>query len=202
MDRYALGVRRVITTFRASTGARSGGRRAARRGSRGPKLWSEVVRDPDRRDPGRGDPGQHGPGRRCSGRVAHRRRDQPVNAPEPRRPRRLQQAVLPRRRAATSCPPRLPPSRRPLTPAKAAKLSGGSGVCSLRGAGRVDAPHRLALISARLPRTGPSFGIPHDLGAVRKRFNEARWIRWNLVRALVSTAASAASPGPWCYTGA
>jgi uncharacterized membrane protein len=28
-----------------------------------------------------------------------------------------------------------------------------------------------------------------DLAAVRKRFNEARWAAWNLVRALASTAA-------------
>jgi uncharacterized membrane protein len=30
-----------------------------------------------------------------------------------------------------------------------------------------------------------------DLAAVRERFNEVRWIRWNLVRALASTAAFA-----------
>jgi uncharacterized membrane protein len=28
-----------------------------------------------------------------------------------------------------------------------------------------------------------------DLGAVRERFNEARWIRWNIVRAIASTTA-------------
>jgi uncharacterized membrane protein len=28
-----------------------------------------------------------------------------------------------------------------------------------------------------------------DLGAVRERFNEARWIRWNIVRAVASTTA-------------
>lgn len=28
-----------------------------------------------------------------------------------------------------------------------------------------------------------------DLGAVRERFQEARWVRWNLLRAVVSTAA-------------
>jgi uncharacterized membrane protein len=28
-----------------------------------------------------------------------------------------------------------------------------------------------------------------DLAAVRKRFDEARWVRWNIVRAVVSTAA-------------
>ena len=28
-----------------------------------------------------------------------------------------------------------------------------------------------------------------DLAAVRERFNEARWVRWNLVRAIASTVA-------------
>jgi uncharacterized membrane protein len=28
-----------------------------------------------------------------------------------------------------------------------------------------------------------------DLAAVRERFNEARWVRWNLARAVATTAA-------------
>jgi uncharacterized membrane protein len=28
-----------------------------------------------------------------------------------------------------------------------------------------------------------------DLAAVRERFDEARWVRWNIIRALASTAA-------------
>jgi uncharacterized membrane protein len=39
-----------------------------------------------------------------------------------------------------------------------------------------------------LKAAGDPDGIP-DLAAVRKRFNESRWARWNVARALLSTAA-------------
>jgi len=39
-----------------------------------------------------------------------------------------------------------------------------------------------------------------DLTAVRKRFDEARWAAWNLVRTLPPPRRSGASPGRWSYT--
>jgi uncharacterized membrane protein len=38
------------------------------------------------------------------------------------------------------------------------------------------------------------------LRAVRERFDEVKWVRWNIIRAAASTIASAASFGRWCYT--
>lgn len=46
--------------------------------------------------------------------------------------------------------------------------------------------HRRAFVS--LSAKAQEGGIA-DLAAVRERFHEARWVRWNLARAVASTAA-------------